>query len=80
MKRTSILALAFATVLAAGTASAARPTHDAIEAPRAQEQRAPRDRHDELQSPRDRHDELQSPRGGEERQAPRGPQSPSPGR
>ena len=61
MKRMNALAIALATVLAATAAHAAR-THDDLQAPRGQDQQAPRDRHDEVQAPRGQ-DETQAPRG-----------------
>jgi hypothetical protein len=62
MKRTKALLIGVATVLTATAAHAERPTHEDIQAPRAQEQQAPRDRPDDVQAPRGQ-DESQAPRG-----------------
>jgi hypothetical protein len=61
MKRTSVFAIALATVLVATAASAERP--EDLQAPRGQDLQAPRDRQDEIQAPRG-HAESQAPRGG----------------
>ena len=76
MKRMNAVAIALATMLAASAAHAA-PTRDELQAPRAQDQQAPRDQDDlqaprgqDQQAPRDQ-DDLQAPRG-QDLQAPRG--------
>jgi hypothetical protein len=88
MTKRNAFAITLATLLAASGASAEPPPRDDSQAPRAQEQQAPREHLDEVQAPRGQdeiqaprgQDEIQAPRGEDEIQAPRGQARTSPGR